>query len=231
VPCEGDLLTVQLMDEDQSERFESRCTDAGVRFIGGVFAVAALAEYELMGSESYYVITPTSTRSTHAEMMTTGWFTGTVPVSVPVTATSFAETARAAQKSFDSGIDLAYVPFDRVLELAADHRGIRKPDPGVPMISYLDATLAPLSPAVVAEWNGMNGKIYSELGAAHQVGMWINRFGNGTSVTVAFPNNPIARESITRYIEAMKSVYLRVATGRGELAPVADLVDLDLETA
>ena len=98
------------------------------------------------------------------------------------------------------------------------------------MISYLDATLAPLSPAVIAEWNGMKGKIYSELGAAHQIGMWINRFGNGTSVTVAFPNNPIARESVIRYLEAMKAVYARVAEGRGEMA-MAELVDLGLESA
>jgi len=227
VPCEGDLVTVQLMDEEESNRFESACTDAGIRFIGGVFAAAALAEHQLTGAETYHVITPTSTRTTHAEMMTTGWFTGIVPVAVPVTATSFTETARAAQSSFDSGLELAHVPFDRVLELASEC-GIRKPDPGVPMISYLDATLAPLSPAVVAEWNGLNGKIYSELGAAHQIGMWVNRFGNGTSVTVAFPNNPIARESVARYLEAMKSVFVCVVVGRGEMAPVADLVDLDL---
>jgi hypothetical protein len=224
VPCEGDLLTIQLMDEKQSDLFESACTRAGARFIGGVFAAAALAEQQITGADTYHVITPTSTRSTHAEVMTTGWFTGTVPIAVPVNASSFAETARAAQISFDSGLDLAHVPFDRVLELAAVERGLRQPEPGVPMISYLDATIAPLSPAVVAEWNGLNGKIYSELGAAHQVGMWINRFGNGASVTLAFPNNPIARESVTRYVDAMKSVFLRVAEGRGELAPVAELV-------
>jgi mycolipenoyl-CoA---2-(long-chain-fatty acyl)-trehalose mycolipenoyltransferase / long-chain-acyl-CoA---trehalose acyltransferase len=228
VPCEGNLLTVELMDEEQSNRFESACTDAGARFIGGVFAAAALAEYELTGSDTYHVITPTSTRSTQTEMMTAGWFTGTVPISVPVTATSFAATARTAQASFDSGIDLAHVPFDRVLELADADWGLRKPQPGVPMISYLDATFAPFSPAIVAEWNEMNGKIYSELGAAHQVGMWVNRFGSGTSVTVAFPNNPIAHKSVTRYVEAMKSVFVLVAEGRGEMAPVANLVDLDL---
>lgn len=223
VPCEGDLLTIQLMDEKQSDRFESACTNAGARFIGGVFAVAALAEQQITGADTYHVITPTSTRSTQAEVMTTGWFTGTVPITVPVDASSFAETARAAQASFDSGLSLAHVPFDRVLELAAG-RGLRQPEPGVPMISYLDATLAPLSPAVIAEWNGLNGKIYSELGAAHQVGMWINRFGNGTSVTLAFPNNPIARESVTSYVDAMRSVFLRVAAGRGELAVVPELV-------
>ncbi|MGV0660690.1 condensation domain-containing protein, partial [Mycolicibacterium pulveris] len=224
VPCEGDLMTVQLMDEKQSDRFESACIKAGARFIGGVFAATALAEHQLTGADTYYVITPTSTRSTQAEVMTTGWFTGTVPITVPVSPASFAETARAAQASFDSGLALAHVPFDRVLELAAAERGLTPPKPGVPMISYLDATIAPLSPAVVAEWNGLNGKIYSELGAAHQVGMWINRFGNGTSVTLAFPNNPIARESVTRYVDAMKAMFVRVADGRGELAASPELV-------
>jgi hypothetical protein len=231
VPCEGDLLTVQLMDDDTSNRFESVCTDAGVRFIGGVFAAAALAEHQLTGGETYHVITPTSTRSTQAEMMTTGWFTGTVPITVPVAAASFAATAYAAQRSFDSGIELAHVPFDRVLEVAPADWGLSAPGFGVPMFSYLDATLAPLSPVVISEWNGLGGKIYSELGAANQVGMWINRFNNGTSVTVAFPNNPIARESVTRYLEAMKAVFLRVAAGRGELAAETDLVALDLKTA
>ena len=229
VPCEGDLLTVQLMDEEQSNRFESACTDAGSRFLGGVFAAAAMAEHQLTGADTYSVITPTSTRSTYAEMMTTGWFTGTVPITVGVAATSFADTAREAQASFDSGLELAHVPFDRVLELAPSDTGVREPEPGVPMISYLDATLAPFSPAVVAEWNGMNGKIYSELGAAHQIGMWVNRFGTGTWVTVAFPNNPIAAESVTRYIEAMKAVFVRVAEGRGEMA--SDLVGVDLRSA
>jgi mycolipenoyl-CoA---2-(long-chain-fatty acyl)-trehalose mycolipenoyltransferase / long-chain-acyl-CoA---trehalose acyltransferase len=224
VPCEGDLLTVALMDEAQSNRFESACTDAGARFVGGVFAAVALAEHQLTDADTYCVITPTSTRSTQAEMMTTGWFTGTVPITVDVAPTSFAHTVRAAQASFDSGLELAHVPFDRVLELAAE-RGLRKPDPGVPMISYLDATLAPLSPAVISEWNGLNGKIYSEVGAAHQVGMWFNRFGNGTSVTLAFPNNPIARASVMSYVEAMKSIFVRVAEGRGEMAPMAELVD------
>jgi mycolipenoyl-CoA---2-(long-chain-fatty acyl)-trehalose mycolipenoyltransferase / long-chain-acyl-CoA---trehalose acyltransferase len=231
VPCEGDLVTVQLMDEEQSDRFESACARAGARFIGGVLAAAALTEHELTGSEVYCVITPTSTRTTPAEMMTTGWFTGTVPVTVPVTPSSFGATAGAAQVSFDSGLDLAHVPFDRVLELAARDRTVRKPEPGVAMISYLDATLAQFSPAVVAEFNGLKARIYSELGAANQLGIWVNRLGSGTSVTVAFPNNPIARESVNRYLDVMKKVFTLVAEGRGETVPVASLVDFDLKPA
>jgi hypothetical protein len=231
VGCDGDLVTVELMDEIQSNQFESACTDAGARFLGGVFAAAALASFELTGVHNYCAITPTSTRGTQAEMMTTGWFTGTVPISIPVTATSFGATAREAQKSFDEGLDLAHVPFDRVLELATDEHGLRAAEPGVPMISYLDATVGPLSPGVITEWNRLEGAIYSEMGAAHQIGMWVNRFGDGTTMTVAFPNNPVARESMIAYIDAMKSVFVRVAAGNGERQPSAELVGLGVRLA
>ena len=214
VPSAGALLTVELLDEQQSDRFESACIAGGARFSGGVFACAALVERQLTGAHTYYVMTPTATRRTPAEFMTTGWFTGLVPITVPVAETSFSDTARAAQASFDSGVDLAHVPFDRILELAASEFRLRRPQPGVPMLSYLEVS-PPLSPAVISHWNELNGRVYSDVGAAHQVGMWVNRLGKGTTITVAFPDNPVARESVVRYLEALKSVYVRVAEGRG----------------
>lgn len=213
VPCSGDLITVRLMDKHQSERFEAACNAAGARFIGGIFACVALAEYELTGSTEYHVITPTTTRRTPEEFQTTGWFTGVVPITVPVDPASFGATAHAAQQSFDAGMPLAHVPFDRVLELAEGAMGLRKPDPGVPMVSYLDAGLPPLSATIIAEWERMNGKVYSDARAAYQVGLWVNRGERETTVTVAFPNNPIARESIDRYLSAMMAVFLEVADG------------------
>ncbi|TGD90465.1 acyltransferase [Mycolicibacterium sp. CH28] len=217
VHCTGDLLTMQLMDDHETDRFESACTAAGVRFIGGVFACAAIAHRELTGDDDYYVITPTTTRSTPAEFMTTGWFTGVVPLSVPVAARSFAEVARAAQKSFDSGMATANVPIERVYELAESVPGIKAPGPGVPMLSYLDVGLPPLNPVIMSQWYGLNGHIYTDLGAANQVGMWVNRRANGTMITVAYPDNPIARESVAQFVEQMKCIYLRVADGRSEL--------------
>ena len=44
--------------------------------------------------------------------------------------------------------------------------------------------------------------------------MWVNRLRHETTVTVLFPDNPVARESIAHYIRAMKSVYTRVANRR-----------------
>lgn len=213
VPCSGDLITVRLMDKLQSERFENACNAAGARFIGGVFACAAIAQRELTGSVDYHVITPTTTRRTAEEFRTTGWFTGVVPVSVTVDDESFGVTARAAQKSFDDRMSLAHIPFDRVLEIADGAYGLHAPEPGVPMVSYLDAGLPPLSASIVAEWERMNGKVYSDARCAYQVGFWVNRGERETTVTVAFPDNPVARDSITRYLEAMAAVYLEIADG------------------
>lgn len=213
VPWGGDMITVQLLDAQQCHRFDEVCTTEGVRFSGGVLACGALTEHELTGASNYYAITPTTTRRSRAEFMTTGWFTGLVPVSVPVDAASFGNTARAAQESFDSGTELAHVPFDRVMELAAGRMGLRSPGPGVQMISYLDAALPPLSPAIIAEWERMNGKIYCDNRSADQVGIWVNRSAQEAVVTVAFPDNPVARESVQRYVNVMKQVYRRVAEG------------------
>ena len=50
LPCDADIVTVSMLDEQQTARFESACTAAGARFLGGVMACFGLAEYELTGS-------------------------------------------------------------------------------------------------------------------------------------------------------------------------------------
>ena len=210
----GDTMVVQLMDEEQTARFESACVSAGARFIGGVFACAALAQYQLTGMETYYGMTPTDMRRSPAEFMTMGWFTAMIPVSVPVAATSFGETARAAQASFDSNTELANVPFDRVLQLAP---WLRRSQEGYPMLSYLDVGVPPLSSVVASQLDGRNvGTKFDGRTPAHFC-MWVARVYDETSLTVSFPDNRIAHESVTLYVEAMKSVYAAVADGRGDI--------------
>ncbi len=230
MPATGDLITVRLLDGEQTEKFESACVEAGARFSGGVFACAAIAEHEITGADTYHVVTPITTRRNAAEFVTTGWYTGLVPITVPIDA-EFGEIARAAQESFDSGADLANVPFDHVLDMAPASVGLKRPKMGVPMISYIDTGVPPLSPEIIAQWDSMNGKLHMDARAANQIGMWVNRSDAETSVTVMFPDNPVARESIIRYMEAMKSAYVRVAEGREALVPFADVAQLDLKLA
>lgn len=220
VPCTGDLLTVTLMDAHDSDRFEAVCAQAGARFIGGAFACAALAERELAGTDTYNVITPTTTRTTPAEFATTGWYTGVVPISIGLAGKSFEEVARAGQAAFDAGMHLAEVPIERVFELASALPGIRLPERGVPMLSYLDTGLPPLNPVVMGQWQTLNGRLYTDLGAANQIGMWVNRRDTGTTLTVAYPDNPTARESVSHYVDLMKMLYLRAAEGRADAVSV-----------
>jgi hypothetical protein len=218
--CTGELLTVDLLDKEQADQFESVCAQAGARFSGGVFACAAIVDRELTGVDTYNVVTPTTTRNSPAEFMTTGWFTGLVPIVVPVDPDAFGPTVRAAQESFDSGIPLANVPFERVVELAADSdSALRDPGPGVAMLSFLDTGAPPLSPGIIAEWAALNGRVFWDSRAANQIGMWVNRGGH-LAVTFAYPKNAVARESVARYAEALKRTYRAVADGTFRVAPL-----------
>lgn len=207
----GDVVVERLMDTQQTARFESACTAAGARFSGGLFAATALTEYELTSARTYYGLTPTDKRRTPAEFMTSGWFTGVIPFTVSVDPGSFAETACAAQESFDSNTDLAHVPFDRVLELAP---WLRRPGPNFTMLNYMDGGLPPLSAVVTSQLNGVKAGTYGDGRTPAHLYMSVGRLFDETSMAVFFPDNPIARESVIRYVDAVKSVCVRVAEGR-----------------
>ena len=46
--------------------------------------------------------------------------------------------------------------------------------------------------------------------------MWVNRRDTGTTITVAYPDNEVARDSVNQYVDLMKMFYLRVAEGRAD---------------
>ncbi|WP_082995672.1 condensation domain-containing protein [Mycobacterium alsense] len=214
-----DLMFVRVMDERQTAEFESACLAAGARFSGGVFACAALAQYELTGAETYHGLVACDTRSSREEFLTVGWFTGFVPITIPVRTRSFEAAARAAQHSFDSGKALANVPFHRVLELAP---WLRMPPGRVPLLFHLDASSPPLSTIVKSEWGGSNIRIHHDGGVPARFDLRVNRYEKETHAMVFFPDNPVARESVTRYVETLKSIYLRVTGGRAAVAALRD---------
>lgn len=100
--CGTAIVTEQLLDEQQALKFESLCVDAGARFIGGVMAALGFAERELTGTDTYYGITPSDARE-EADMFTTGWFTGLVPITAPVDGTFAA--ARSRHRNPSTGAD------------------------------------------------------------------------------------------------------------------------------
>jgi mycolipenoyl-CoA---2-(long-chain-fatty acyl)-trehalose mycolipenoyltransferase / long-chain-acyl-CoA---trehalose acyltransferase len=215
----SDMASEVLMDTAQTERFESACTAAGARFVGGLFACLALVEYEFTGALTYYGLTPRDSRSATDNFMTQGWFTGLIPITVPVGAASFGDAAWAAQASFDSSLNMAKVPYYRVLELAP---WLSWPRPNFPVSNFFHGGAAPLNAVLAAADLGYanNIGIYPDGRYSYQLTIYIFKYGEGTVMAIIHPDNPVAQKSVVRYMEAMKSVCVRVA-GSGHWGRVA----------
>jgi hypothetical protein len=206
----SDMTTEVLMNPAQTERFESACAAAGARFIGGLFACLAQVEHELTGALTYYGLTPRDSRSGTDNFMTQGWFTGLIPITVPIGAASFADAAWSAQASFDSNLNMAKVPYYRVLELAP---WLGWPRPNFPVSNFFHAGAAPLNAVLAAADMGLadNIGIYPDGRFSYQLTIYIFRYGEGTVMAIMHPDNPIARKSVARYMTTMRSVSVLVA--------------------
>ncbi|WP_040691356.1 condensation domain-containing protein [Nocardia vinacea] len=203
--------TITLMEEDDARRFEEICRANDAEFVGGVFAAAALAERELVDSDYYFGMTPISTRTSPAERASVGWYVSLVPVAFPIGTSSFARAVTIAQRAYENGIRLAPTSFHRVLELLPADTDI-KAGPGwsTPMISYVDAR-----DFIGHEFFGeIRGGVYANRAASEEVLVWINRLPTGTSLSVIYPDTPVAHESVDRYVSAMRAVFASVVGTR-----------------
>lgn len=206
----SDMTSHVLMDAAQTERFEAACSAAGARFVGGLFACLGLVEHEFTGALTYYGLTPRDSRTAGDNFMTQGWFTGLIPITVPIGAASFGEAAWSAQSSFDSGLNMAKVPYYRVLELAP---WLKWPQPNFPVSNFLHGGAAPLNAILAAGDMGLadNIGIYPDGRFSYQLTIYIFRYGEGTVMAIMHPDNPVAEKSVTRYLQAMRSVCGQVA--------------------
>jgi hypothetical protein len=206
----SDMTSEVLLDTAQTQRFDEACAAAGARFVGGLFACLGLVEHEFTGALTYHGLTPRDSRTAGDNFMTQGWFTGLIPISVPIAATSFSDAAWAAQSSFDAGLDMARVPYYRVLELAP---WLNWPRPNFPVSNFLHGGAAPLNAILAAADMGLANDIgiYPDGRFSYQLTIYVFRYGEGTVMAIMHPDNPVARKSVTRYMQAMKSVVVRVA--------------------
>lgn len=213
-PTPAGMVGAMLLDAEQTAAFEAACATAGARFVGGLFACTAHVDHQFTGAATYYGLTPRDTRRTSDNFMTQGWFTGLVPITVPIAAMSFGEAAWSAQTSFDSGLNLARLPYYRVLELAP---WLDKPRPNFPVSNFLHGGAAPLNAVLAAADMGYSNNIgiYSDGRFSYQLTIYVFRYEAGTAISVLYPDNSIARKSVDRYITAMASLCQHVAERQG----------------
>ena len=200
----GGIVTIELLDADETDVFNAACRDAGARFSGGVMACAALADYRLTGTETFHGFTPSDTRSGDAQSLSAGWYAGLFPVSVPVGDGDFAQMARAAQKSFDANKHLSAVPFKRVLDLAsAAELGVTPASKPSMMVSLMDFR-------ALADADANRLGIYLDNLSHGGINTWIIRHADQTTLTISFPETPEARHSVHHYAGVLRAAFTDV---------------------
>ena len=209
----GGVVTVELLNDDQTQAFNNACRAAGARFSGGVMACAALADHQFSGVETYHSFTPSDTRSGDAQSMSAGWYASLFPVSVPVGDGDFAQMARAAQKSFDANKHLSAVPFRRVLDLAsAEELGVTLASQPSMMVSLMDFR-------ALADADANHLGIYLDNLSHGGINTWIIRHADQTTVTVSFPDTAEGRHSVHNYVAVLRGIFAEAAE------PTADWAD------
>jgi hypothetical protein len=88
---------------------------------------------------------------------------------------------------------------------------LSRPRPLFSQINFFDAQAGPLA-ALSKMFEGLAMGGHSDGRVTYPLSTLVGRF-DVTTVSVLFPNNPVARESITQYVAALKSVCVRVADG------------------
>ncbi|MBW8712306.1 MAG: hypothetical protein JF631_15325, partial [Mycobacterium sp.] len=206
----GAIDVFDLIDEEQGQRFETACRAAGARFSGGVFACAALAEHRLTGASTYFGLTPFDNRRDPQYATAVGWLASFVPLAIPTAGASFDEVVNSAQSSFDTNTTLGAVPYYHLLEMPVpSSRELAAPDRPVPMLSHIDIRKLPFSDY----WDGLRIGIWGDNRLSEAVCMWVNRMQDRTQLVVAYPGTEVARKSVLRYVEAMRTEFTRVADG------------------
>lgn len=200
----GAQQTLPLLRESEMLRFEQVCAEHGGRFLGGLFAAAALAEFELAGRETYFGLSPANTRSLPGESASVGWYTNLIPVEIPVRAEdSFTSLVGTAQRATERAKDLTDVSLHRVLELVTPDLGIRvTPGFTAPMVSYVDVRKM----AGADLFDAIKGGLFGSEASAGEVFLWVNRFHDVTTLTLLFPDTVQAHASVVRYVRTLTAI-------------------------
>jgi hypothetical protein len=199
--CAGGVITVELLNDAETQAFANACHLEGARFSGGVMACAALADHELTGADVFHGFTPSDSRSGDAQAISAGWYASIFPISIDIGDANFGLMARAAQKSFDANKHLAAVPFKRAMDLSADQLGSASANGVTMMVSLMD-----FRKTAAANASGLG--IYIDMLSHGGINMWVTRNTDQTIVTVSHPDTAEALQSVERYLGVLRSAFV-----------------------
>lgn len=200
----GALSTHWLTDVATIDAFEQACVAAGARLIGGVLGIIALAWTELTGSTTFRAVAPTTTTDDHGGLEFLGWFSGIVPVAIPVGGCTLEETMALAQATYSAARRLSGIPPAAVADLVGSDGLPPAAAWSAPLVSFWDAFRQTPGDAVL-RWLAHEGCSMLDAGVSEQVGLWVNRSEAGASVTVAVPDTPEAHQARDRLVAGIRT--------------------------
>lgn len=197
----------QLLDDPGAEEFERFCRRHRGSALAGVLAASAVVAHELNGDDVYRVVSPFHTRTKPEWSASMGWYVGTGPVRIDLTAAArFSDLVAAAQGSARDAMRVAKVPFAKVVDVLG--LDLQRYSPDVfSFVSYLDMREIPGA----QHWADWNARTLVRMSHGDKANLWVNRTFDGLGVTARYPETAAAHESMTRYFDRLRAVLCDVA--------------------
>lgn len=194
-------LSTWLLGEEDVSLLGARAKDNGGSTKSALLTALKLALTELAPVESARYIMPMHTRYEPKYMLSAGWFVGLTPVDDPLNgATSFTEAFEDTVAATKLHRDLSVYPYAAV----CDELGITEPPRFV--VSYVDTRFIPGADA----WTERERVLRSSVMSDDDVYIWLNRANGGLNVSMRYPNNPQAEESVSAFLSRFTTILTKV---------------------
>ncbi|WP_406605455.1 condensation domain-containing protein [Corynebacterium kroppenstedtii] len=190
-------LSQWLLDEKDISRLGKQAKANGGSTKSALLTALKLALTELSPVSSARYIMPMHTRHEPKYMLSAGWFVGLMPVDDPLNgARSFTEAFSDTVQATKRHRDLSVYPYAAV----SDALHINEPPRFV--ISYVDTRFVPGADA----WGDRDRVLRSSVTSDGDVYIWLNRTGEGLNVSMRYPNNAQAEESISAFLSRFAAI-------------------------
>ena len=196
-------LSQWLLNEKDISQLGKRAKANGGSTKSALLTALKLALTELSPVPSARYIMPMHTRHEPKYMLSAGWFVGLMPIDDPLNgASSFTEAFSDTVQATKRHRDLSVYPYAAV----SDTLHIDEPPRFV--ISYVDTRFIPGADA----WGDRDRVLRSSVVSDDDVYIWLNRTGEGLNVSMRYPNNAQAEESIAAFLSRFAAIIHSVVT-------------------
>jgi hypothetical protein len=201
-----DVMTVRVLDADDTEAFDTVCRENGGGLFPGLLASMAIVARELTGVEEFRTVTPLHTRFKPEWRHSMGWYITCAPLAFTITdAETFTDVLANAHTSLRGTLGNAKFPASKVVSLLGDDFTPTRRDM-FSMVSYIDYRKVP-----GAERHADSKPLtLGETLQADDAHVWTSRLADGLYLTIRYPVTPIAPELLQQYADRISEVLRRV---------------------